>query len=130
MPRHASGERRRPDEAFDALLRKVPDIEPKANVRFGIGRWVRREQLGSLGLAGPSRALNPLMERRVLPIAEGLAAGEHVAVIHSANGPPGAFMVGRAAPLPWLWVLVPALLLLALVVTGALLCRAIVLFFM
>ncbi len=72
----------------------------------------------------PTRAMNPLMERRVLPIAEGLADGEHVAVVQSANGPPSAFLVGRAAPLPWLWVLVPSLLLAALVLVGALLGRA------
>jgi hypothetical protein len=35
-------------------------------------------------------------------------------------------MVGRAAPLPWLWVLAPALLLAALVVIGALLMRALI----
>jgi hypothetical protein len=74
----------------------------------------------------PWRAMNPLMERSVLPIAEGLAEGEHTAVIQSANGPPGAFIVGRAAPLPWLWVLAPALLLAALVVVGALLGRALI----
>jgi polysaccharide biosynthesis protein PslG len=68
----------------------------------------------------PPRAMNPLMERRVLPIAEGLANGEHSAVIRSANGPPSAFLVGRAAPLAWLWALVPALLLVALVAVGAL----------
>src|SRR6185503_7856621 len=43
------------------------------------------------------RAVNPLMERRILPIAEGLTAGAHSAVIRSPNGPPSAFMVGRAA---------------------------------
>ena len=75
---------------------------------------------GALKLAWSTRALNPLMERRVLPIAEGLADGKHSAIIRSANGPPSAFLVGRAAPLPWLWVLAPALLLIALVVVGAL----------
>jgi hypothetical protein len=74
----------------------------------------------------PARAMNPLMERRVLPIAEGLVDGEHVAVVQSTNGPPSAFLVGRAAPLPWLWVLVPALLLAALVLVGALLGRALI----
>jgi hypothetical protein len=75
---------------------------------------------------GPARAMNPLMERRVLPIAEELADGEHTALIHSANGPPSAFLVGRAAPLPWLWALSPALLLIALVVAGALSMRALI----
>jgi hypothetical protein len=64
------------------------------------------------------------MERRVLPIVDGLADGVHVAVVRSANGPPSAFMVGRGAPLPWLWVLMPALLLAALVLVGALAGRA------
>jgi hypothetical protein len=64
------------------------------------------------------------MERRILPIAQGLTAGAHSAVIRSANGPPSAFMVGRSAPLPWLWVLVPALLIAALVLVGALAGRA------
>jgi hypothetical protein len=73
---------------------------------------------------GPARALNPLMERRVLPIAEGLPDREHIVVVRSANGPPGAFIVGRAAPLPWLWGLAAALLLLALLVVGALAMRA------
>jgi hypothetical protein len=71
----------------------------------------------------PLRALNPLMERRIMPIAEGLADGEHSVIIRSANGSPSAFMVGRGAPLPWLWALVPALLIAALVVVGALLGR-------
>jgi len=70
------------------------------------------------------RAVNPLMERSSLPIAEGLAAGPHSAVVQSANGPPSAFMVGRAAPVPWLWVLAPALLIAALVLVGALAGRA------
>jgi hypothetical protein len=70
------------------------------------------------------RAMNPLMERSLLPIADRLTEGEHSAVIHSPNGPPGAFVVGRAAPLPWLWSLAPALLIGGLVVVGALAMRA------
>jgi hypothetical protein len=66
------------------------------------------------------------MERRSLPIAEGLTAGVHSAVVRSPNGPPSAFVVGRAAPLPWLWVLAPALLIAALVLVGALLGRALI----
>jgi len=72
----------------------------------------------------PLRALNPLMERSTLPIADGLPDGEHSAVIRSPNGPPLAFMVSRVAPLPWLWVLVPALLIAALVLVGALTVRS------
>jgi hypothetical protein len=75
----------------------------------------------------PPRAMNPLMERRALPIAEALADTEHTAIVRSENGPPGAFMVGRAAPMPWLWTLAPALLLAALVVVGALAGRALIL---
>jgi hypothetical protein len=102
----------------------------------GTNEWVVRFEGTSLALLDlrgpieitidnqPARPMNPLMERRLLPIAEGLADGEHVAVVQSANGPPSAFLVGRAAPLPWLWVLVPALLLAALVLVGALLGRA------
>ena len=71
------------------------------------------------------RAVSPLVERRALPIADGLAAGAHVAIIQSASGPPGAFMVGRAVPLPWLWMVLPALLLAALALVGALLGRAV-----
>jgi hypothetical protein len=74
----------------------------------------------------PQRAMNPLMERRILPIAAGLTAGVHSAVIRSANGPPSAFMVGRESPLPWLWVLAPALLIAALVFVGALAGRALI----
>jgi hypothetical protein len=74
----------------------------------------------------PSRSLNPLVERRMLPIAEGLTAGVHSAVVRSPNGPPSAFMVGRAAPLPWLWLLAPALLIAAVVLVGALAGRALI----
>jgi hypothetical protein len=74
----------------------------------------------------PPVALNPLMERTVRPIPDGLADGQHVAVIRSDNGPPGGFLVGRAAPLPWLWVLAPSLLLTVLVIVGALLGRAVI----
>jgi hypothetical protein len=69
----------------------------------------------------PSVALNPLMERSVRPIADRLADGQHTVVIHSDNGSPGGFLVGRAAPLAWLWVLAPGLLLALLVVVCALL---------
>jgi hypothetical protein len=102
----------------------------------GADEWAVRFAGTSLALLDPrgpieiaidqqsSRAMNPLMERRALPIAEGLADGEHVAVVRSANGPPSAFVVGRAAPLAWLWMLLPALLIAALVVLGALVGRA------
>jgi len=74
----------------------------------------------------PSMALNPLMERSIRPIADGLAPGQHVVVIHSANRPPSGFLVGRAAPMAWLWVLAPALLIATIVLVGALLGRALI----
>lgn len=109
------------------------DWRHPAVAEHGTNEWIVRFEGTSFALVDlrgpieiaidnqPLRALNPLMERRVLPIAERLADGTHSAVIRSANGPPSAFMVGKAAPLPWLWTLVPALLIAALVVVGALL---------
>jgi polysaccharide biosynthesis protein PslG len=102
----------------------------------GTNEWALRFEGASFMLVGPRgpveisidgappHAMNPLMERSVLPITEGLPEGLHTAIVRSANGPPGAFIVGRAAPLMWVWLLAPALLLMALVLVGALAMRA------
>ncbi|KPV50273.1 hypothetical protein SE17_27895 [Kouleothrix aurantiaca] len=69
---------------------------------------------------GAARTLTPDPEGGAVSLASGLPDGEHTLVLRSPNGAPAVFLVGRAQPLAWLWVLAPALLLLALAVVGAL----------
>lgn len=99
---------------------------PEANtwtVRFeGTGIALRR-MTGPVEAAidgGAARQLNPDPEGGAISLASGLIDGEHTLVLRSPNGAPAVFLVERAQPLAWLWVLLPAVLLLALGAVGAL----------
>jgi hypothetical protein len=69
-------------------------------------------------------AFNPLVGGGTTTIASGLSDGPHTATLQTAELPSDLFLVGRAPPLPWLWVFAPALIVLALVLVGGLLGRA------
>jgi hypothetical protein len=99
-------------------------------------RWSLRFEGSSLafvGMRGPieaaldgqaSQNVDPDVEGGPVTIASGLNDGVHTIVLSGANGPPRLFVVARAQPLPWLWAIVPALLLAALALAGALIMRA------
>ncbi len=61
---------------------------------------------------------NPSPDSAFISIADGLVDGEHRALIESDQAPQ-SFMISRKRPLPWLWSLVPLLLIVGL----AWLCR-------
>ena len=64
---------------------------------------------------------------RVATVAGDLPNGAHTALVRSPTGPPQAFLVGRAPPLPlWLWALMPALLTIGLVIIGGLAARTLI----
>jgi hypothetical protein len=68
--------------------------------------------------------LNPLVGGGTFQVAAQLSDGTHTAILRAPGGLPNAFLVGRAPPLPWLWTLAPALVVLALAVVGGLAMRA------
>jgi hypothetical protein len=130
-----------PQPAYDRL-KAFMDAGPLAGVGAhawshpavapsGDGAWSLRFQGTSLGLrrlAGPVEVAvdggapatsNPDVEGGTTVVAAGLADGPHTALIRSPAGPPGVFLVGRDRPLPWVWVLAPALLIGALALAGA-----------
>jgi hypothetical protein len=72
--------------------------------------------------SGAPADINPLVGGGTLTVASGLPDGQHTAVLRGP-APPEAFLVGRASPLLWLWVLAPALIVAALVLVGALAMR-------
>jgi hypothetical protein len=72
---------------------------------------------------GTAADFNPLVGGGTVTIAARLSDEEHTAIVHGAASPE-AFLVGRAPPLPWLWALAPAFIVLALVVVNGLLGRA------
>ena len=102
----------------------------------GTAEWTVRFEGTSLGLdgmpgefdmtldGGPPRQIRPDVEGGVVTPVSGLSDGVHTLVLRGENGPPRAFIVGRDQPLPWLWTLAPALLLVALAIVGALTMRA------
>lgn len=71
---------------------------------------------------GAARDVNPLVGGGTLTIAQGLPDTVHTAVLRGP-APPEAFVVGRAPPLPWFWLLAPALVVGGLVLVGALAMR-------
>jgi hypothetical protein len=71
------------------------------------------------------RTVAPSPDSDTVTIAEGLADGVHTAVVQG-DAPPGAFVVGRTPPMPWLWASIPAVLVAALMLVGALLMRRLV----
>jgi hypothetical protein len=71
---------------------------------------------------GAPVGFNPLIGGGTVTIAGQMPDGIHTAVLRGP-APPGAFLVGRAPPLPWLWVLAPALIVAGLVLVGALIAR-------
>jgi hypothetical protein len=99
-------------------------------------RWSLRFEGSSLalvGMPGPMEIaldgkaplqVNPDVEGGPVTIASGLSDSVHTVVLSGTNGPPRLFVVARAQPLPWLWTIVPALLLAALTLTGGLIMRA------
>lgn len=97
--------------------------EHPAVTQLGEGRWQIRffgESLALDGRAPPlSVALDGGAPTDIRPraaggppvvVAGGLPLGEHVANV-AGRAPPASFLVGRAQPLAWLWVLAPALLI-------------------
>jgi hypothetical protein len=74
---------------------------------------------------GVPRGYNPDVEGGPVTVVSGAADGLHVVALSVENGPPRGFVVERARPLAWLWVIAPALLLIGLAVVGAGLLRAI-----
>ena len=81
----------------------------------------RRDLRAPLSVAidgGAPAEIQPLVGGGTITIAGGLADGPHTAVLRGAELPSEVFLVGRAAPSPWLWTLAPALIVLALVVVG------------
>jgi hypothetical protein len=74
---------------------------------------------------GAPAEFQPLVGAGTSIIAGGLADGPHTAVLRGAELPSDVFLVGRAAPWPWLWMIVPALLMLALAVVGGLIGRVV-----
>jgi hypothetical protein len=68
---------------------------------------------------GAPAELQPLVGGGTITVASGLADGPHTATLRGAEQPSTLFMVGRDAPLPWLWTLLPVLIVLALAIVGA-----------
>jgi hypothetical protein len=75
---------------------------------------------------GAGRLVNPDVEGGPVTVVSGASDAEHTLTLSGENGPPSAFIVARAQPLAWLWAIVPALLLAALALVGALAMRALV----
>ena len=141
------GEDFRPLPAYDRLKRFMDEgsiagvgahawNHPAVRQR-GASEWAVRFEGTSFGLrnlAGPFEVaidggapatMNPDVEGGTVAVASSLADGPHTAVVRSANGPPGVFVVGRAQPYEWAWIVVPALLVVALAIVGALILRSI-----
>lgn len=69
---------------------------------------------------GTAQQRNPDPEGGPVTLAAGLPDGEHTVTLRIPNGAPALFLVGRAQPLAWLWVIAPIVLLLGLAAVGAL----------
>ncbi len=87
------------------------------------------------GMAGPvevsidggvGRSYNPDVEGGAITVVSGLGDGQHTLRVNSPNGAPRTFLVSRDRPLAWLWLLAPALLLLALALVGGAAARALI----
>jgi hypothetical protein len=98
---------------------------------LGSGRWQLRFRGQELALGmrrplriavddGAPREVRPPVEsREPVTVALGLPDGEHVVTLEGEL-PPETFLVARARPLALLWLLAPALLILALAAISAL----------
>jgi len=91
------------------------------------GAWTVRfagTSFGLLGGTGPFSVMidggTPASTATGAMLASDLRDGTHTALVRGSGDPPQVFLVGRKRPLPWLWTLAPALLVLGLLVVGAL----------
>jgi polysaccharide biosynthesis protein PslG len=64
----------------------------------------------------PLAAYTPAMERQVRQMLSNLADTTHVATYQSTTGAPKAIRVGRIPPAPWLWNLLPLLIMFGLAI--------------